>query len=42
MAGGQEKNQMSKVHCSQYQCLWTGTPDACCVFNYRNMERNVR
>ena len=41
MAGGQE-NQMSRVYCSLYQCLWTGTPDVHCVFNFRNMERDVR
>lgn len=38
---GQE-NQMSRVYCSLYQCLWTGTPDVHCVFNFRNMERDVR
>lgn len=41
MAGGQE-NQMSRVYCSLYQCLWTGTPDVHCVFNFRNMKRDVR
>lgn len=40
MTGGQE-NQMSRVYCSLYQCLWTGTTDVHCVKHEKRckMER---